>query len=70
MVLRDVSTGAVETRISNLQNQKGKNQQKQSRNRIQNRRNKIEGKEPLEVPKLLQKTFRTFKFHLNNIEDI
>ena len=57
-VLRDVSTGAV-TRISNLQNQKAKNEQKQSRNRKQSRRNEIEGKEPLKfLHKNFQKTFR------------
>ena len=65
-VLRDVSTGAVETRISNLQNQKAKNEQKQSRNRKQSRRNKIEGKKPL---KFLHKNFQNVqKIQIQNFQ--
>ena len=44
---RDVSTGAVETRISNLQSQKAKNEPNQARNRKQSRRNEEKEKNHL-----------------------
>ena len=52
-ILRDVSTDAVETRISNLQNQKAKNELNQTRTRKPSRGNK-KGKKP---QKFLHKNF-------------
>ena len=49
LVLRDISTGTVETRISKVWNQEAKTKQEQSKTEHKNRRNGIVGKEPLEV---------------------
>ena len=49
MVLRDVSTGAIETRILNLRNQKAKINKNSQETEKQNRRNEIEGKKALKV---------------------
>ena len=51
MILRDISTGAIDQDLKTVE-PRGKNQQEQSRNRTQNRRNGIEGKELLEVLKI------------------
>ena len=55
LVLRDVSTGAVETRISKLRNQEAKTDWNSQRTQHRNRRNEIDGKKTPENFKFFSK---------------